>query len=264
MEDTIVISSADLVNHADLGRKRAEVIFRKEFLVRKGADEADEHVQALHKQLEALQQRISPIEEKMKRVDILSIVPNRAEIFSLTNEIEQHPAQKLDEALREKRGEVYDLLKKRSAYTNANYGNREQIARLTILLNLLPRKEAEGLRAVLESHASEVIDVSSLDQQRQKDLVESMGRLGICAYIAGSRLSLEKKAEEEAISWQEEVEKKYADAGGLMKTAWVSKGNEAEWENNELRLSTVSRRIQGLIAKGHAEPLNEAESAEFG
>lgn len=263
MEDTVVISSADLIEYADLSRKKVETGFRRDFLVRKGATENDEHVQALQKQIGTIEQRLTPLEEKMSRVDMISIVPNRVEIISLTNEIEQHSKEKLDEALKTKQGEVYELLKKRSTYTKSNFESREQIARITILLNSLPRKEAENLCTLIESHANEVIDVSSLDERRQKDLVDAMGRLGISAYVASAKLSLEKKTEETVVSWPQEVEKRFTDVGGVMKSAWVLKEKENEWEQNEQKISTVSRRIQILITKSHADPLSDAQQVEF-
>ena len=263
MEDTVVISSADLVEHADLSRKRTETSFRRDFLVRKGASDADGHVQALQKQIEGIELRLKPVNEKLSKVDILTVVPNRAEIISLTNEIEQHPKEKLDEALKSKSGAVYELLKKRASYTKSNFESREQVARLTILLNSLPRKEAENLRTMIESHANDVVDVSALDGKRQGDLLGAMGRLGISAYISSGRLSLEKKPEQEAVCWSAEVEKRFSDVGGVVKTAWIAKERENEWDHNEQRISEVSRKIQIYITRSHAEPLNEGERAEF-
>jgi len=263
VEETVVISSADLVEHVNLSRRKTESGFRRDFLIRMGALETDEHVQALKKQIEELDVKFRGVDEKISRVDILTVIPNRAEITSLSNEIEQHPKEKLDEALRTKKGEVYELLKKRSAYTKNNFDNREQIAKLTILLNMLPRKEAEGLRNVMEASANEVIDVSSIEGARQKDLIDIMGRLGVCAYITSGRLTLEKKAEEQTLSWPQEVQKKYSDVGGIVKTAWVRKDMEEQWDANERSISEVSRKIQICMTRSHADPLNDAQQLAF-
>jgi len=263
VEETVVISSADLVEHVNLSRKKTEAQFRREFLIRKGALESDEHVQALKKQLDEIETKFGTVASKISKVDILTVVPNREEITSITNEIEQHPKEKLDEALKTKNGDVYELLKKRAAYTKNNYENREQIARLTILLNMLPRKEAENLRNIMEARANEVVDVSSLESARQKDMVDLMGRVGVCAYIASGRLSLEKIAEEQALSWPQEVEKKYSDVGGIIKTAWVRKDLEAQWDQNEQKISELSRKIQICMTKSHADPLSDSQQIEF-
>jgi len=213
MEEMISITSQDLAEHANLIRKRNEAEFRKDFLLRKGAKEGEEHIIALSKQVEEIEARLAPVEEKLKKVDIITVVPNRAEITALTAEVGQHPKEKLDEALKSKKGEVYELLKKRAAYTKANYENREQIARLVILINSLARKEAQNMKAIVESNASEVVDVSSLAEGQRQDLINTLGRIGVYVYISGGKLNLDKKklSGPEMISWAGEVQKKVHD-----------------------------------------------------
>ncbi|MFA5108272.1 MAG: hypothetical protein WC492_01935 [Candidatus Micrarchaeia archaeon] len=265
MEDSIVITSSDLVEHASLSRKKVEAGFRKEFLIRKGASEVDEHVSAISKQLSEIDIVLRPIEQKLKNVDIITIVPHRAEINSLSAEIAQHSKTELDEAMKTKSGPTYDLLKKRAAYTKANFESREQIARLTIILNSLPRKEAENLRVVIESGSNELVNISSLKQEQRQDIVSSMGRLGVFAYICGDTLTLDKKKSEitDVLGWDNQIEKKIMGAGNTPKSFWIKKEDEPGWEENEKKLGQVSRRIQVLITKSQADPMNPQESEEF-
>jgi hypothetical protein len=259
VENTIVISSLDLVEHVSLARKRNEAKFRVDFLIRKGASENDEHVSALKKQIENIESKFRPIDERMSKVDIISIVPNREEIDALTNEISQHTAHELDEALKTKKGDVYELLKKRAQYTKSNYDNKEQIARFTILMNSLPRKEAEILKTIVESNTTDFVDVSCFDDKKQKDLTDTMNRLGIFATINNGKLM--PKREEQKI--ENEIQKEFVDVGGLMKTAWVQKDNEAQWDENEKKIAYTSKQIQIYMAKIHAQELTEEQRAEF-
>lgn len=265
MEEEFRINSSDLVEHANLSRKRAEAIFRKDFLVRKGAKEEDELIKAMQAQIEEIDGKFEPLDKKLKGVDILTVVPNRAEIIALTNELAQYSKEELDEALKAKQGVIYDLLKKRAFYTKVNYDNREQIARITILLNMLPRKEAESLRTIMESNANETVDVSVLDDGQKKELVNCMGRAGIFAFISANMLNLDKKkvAGPEILSWPGEIEKKICEARGLKKTVWVRKDFDLQWEENEKKLAQVGTRIQVMITKSQAEPMNEEELKEF-
>jgi len=262
--EEVVITSSDLVEHATLLRKRVETNFRKDFLLRKGAKEEDAHVVALTKQVAQIDERLAPLDEKVRSADLVTIVPHRAEIIALTSEIEQHPKEKLDEAMKLRSGEVFELMKKRSEYTKANYDNRDQIARAIILINCLPRKEAEKLKTVVESHTNEEIDVGALDEQRQKNLVSTMGRLGVFAYISNSKLTLDKKKfeGERPLVWEREV-KKTPPEKGRGNEFWVSGENEQKWDENERKFAAVSKRMLVLTTKGHAEPMSEAEKIEL-
>ena len=154
MDEPIVITSTDLADYTVLSRKRHETMFKREFLLRNGAKAEDNHVAALGTMLGELDAKVKPIEEKIKAVDLITVVPKRAEIIALTEQVNQQPREQLDGAIRTKSGPVYELMKKRSELTHKNYERREDIARLTILLNMLPRKEAQGLRTVIESNAA--------------------------------------------------------------------------------------------------------------
>lgn len=265
MENSIVITSSELVEHTVLSRKLTEAKFRRDLLERKGANKDDMHVQGLVKQIAEIDARLKPLDEKLKRVELISLMPSRAEIIALTAEIEQNSRDKLEEAMRARNGPVYELLNKRAEYTRANYENREQIARLTVLANCLPRKEAEKMKALLESNANDVVDISSLSDEKKAELVTALGRIGMPAKLEESKLSVDKKKVDgiAQIVWDREISKHLVEKSESAYVFWVDKKNEQAWDENEKKISEISRKIQIMLAKSQGGALDDDGKMEF-
>lgn len=264
MDEPIVITSTDLVDHTVFNRKRTETMFRRDFLLRNGASAQDTHVSALGTILGEIDEKLKPIEEKIKVVDLITVVPSKGEITALSERINQHGREQLDEAVRQKSGPVYELMRQRAEITRKNYEHKEEIARLTIMLNMLQRKEAQNLKAVVESNLSQNITIDALNAEQQQELATLLGRLGIAAYVADNTLSTDKKKFEGSpyVSSLEEVEKNIRVQGTELK-AWVLKERLGEWEENEQHISAVTRKIQLFMAKKQAGELSEEEAKEF-
>lgn len=260
MDTTIVITSSDLADYTTLSRKRQENIFRREFMVRKGAKPEDDPIKAIDTVIKEVEARLGPVEEKLKHVDLLTIVPRRADILAATAEINKHSKADLDEALQKKGGPVYELLRKRAALTRVNYERREDIARLTILLNLLPRPQAESFRTLIESSGQDEVDVSGLTEAQQQEAITLLGRLGMVAYATAGKLTLNRSKVDglQYLSYTGEVARTVGS-----QTFWVPQAKQAEWDENEKHLGDVSRKIQLHMAKRQAGGLSEEEHKEF-
>lgn len=261
MDAPIILTSSDLVDHTVLSRKRHETLFRRDFLIRNGAKPDEPHVAALTNQLHEVESKLKPLEDKLHQVDLLTVIPHRADVLALTAEINQLGRESLDLALKTKTGSVYELLKKRAAMTRMNFERREEIARLTILLNLMPRPEAESLRTLIESNSGNEASVSALPDEQQQELVNLLGRLGVLAFISSGSLTLDKKKVDGLSfrSWVGEVPCQIPNQGMV----WITKDQVPSWEENEKHLAQVSRKIQALMAQRQAEPLSEEQSKEF-
>lgn len=265
MDETIIITSADLSEHAMLLRKKTETAFRINFLLRKGSSEQDSHVQSLKKQLTEVEDMLGPISKKIEKVDILTVVPNRRDIDELTSKIENYSKEQLDEAMKSKSGDVYELLKKRAVYTKSNYENKETVARLTILLNKLARSQSQILKNVIEAGAEDDVDLSSINEAQRQDLVTMLGRIGKVAYVTDGRLTLDKKKVDgiEYLSWPGEIKKTVCAKGEAAKVLWIPKERDERWEENEKELAEVARKIQIMITKRQAIELDEDQQNEF-
>lgn len=259
-ERTVIISSRELVEHAVLSRKRNELSFKRDFLLRSGGKEGDLHLRAIGDELSSVEQKLAPIAEKLSVADMITLVPNRKEIEEYSARINQYARGELDLAIREKKGEAYELMKKRAALVKNNYERREDVARLTILLNTFPRKDAEAIRGMVEEGAGADADVSFIPKEKQQELVDLAFRLGRpCCVYAGSFSIDKKKADMAELKGGNEVERTIT--GG--RKVWVAASNASEFDENEKRLASLLAAIQAKGAEKTARSLSDEESVNF-
>lgn len=260
-ESTIIITSDDLAEHAVLSRKRTETSFRRDYLLRNGAPENDANVAALETVLKEIEAKLAPIEEKLQHVDIITLIPNRGEISNITAEINHNTRADLDNALKSKSGPVYDLMKKRAVMTKANFERREEIAKLTVLANSLPRNSGESLRAVIENSSEDEVDVSALPAEKQQELVDLLGRISKIAFVYEGKLSLDKKKVDGLtyLSWRGEVLRTLQTG----QPVWISKDKAEDWDTTQTVVKQVGDKI---IAKTHEKQVrtfSDEEQADF-
>ncbi|MEM2137606.1 MAG: hypothetical protein QW568_00785 [Candidatus Anstonellaceae archaeon] len=259
-ERTIIISSRDLVDHTVLTRKKNELAFRKELLLKSGAKDGDLHLSAVENEIAAIEAKLSPLEEKLSVADMITVLPHRKEIGEFTQKINQYSRAELDLAVKNKTGDAYELMKKRAVLVKSNFERKEDIARLTILLNTFPRKEGEALRQLIEEGSGADVDVSFLPKEKQQELVNLTARLGKqCCIYSGSFSLDKKKAELAELKAADEVRKTIA--GG--KSVWVEAGKLSAFDENEKNLNTLLAKIQSKTAEKQARQLTEEEQVYF-
>ena len=260
MDDrTVIISSRELVDHAVLTRKKNELQFKRDFLLRTGAKDGDLHLKVISEELVAIENKLAPVSEKLGIADMLTVVPNRKEIGEFTERINKYSRAELDAAVKGKSGEAYDLMKKRAVLVRGNFERREDIARITILLNSLPRKEGEALLGMIEEGQGADIDVSFLPKERQQELVNLAARLGRpCCVFAGSFSLDKKKVESAELRAADEVLRTVG-----ARQVWVEAGKIPSFEANEKELSQLLAKIQAKSAEKQSRKLTEEESVYF-
>ncbi|MCX8198243.1 MAG: hypothetical protein N3F07_03585 [Candidatus Micrarchaeota archaeon] len=258
-ERTIIISSRELVDHAVLTRKRNELQFKRDLLAKSGAKDGDLHLKAIDEEIASVESKLSPIGKKLAAADMLTLVPARKEIAELTQKINGFSRSELEQAVKSKSGEAYELMKKRAALTKSNYERREDIARLTILLNTLPRKDGEALRSLIEENSGPDVDVSFLPKEKQQELVNLASRLGRqCCVFAGSFSLDKKKVDGAELKPADEVRRT---VGG--RTVWVDAKRLAEFEENERLIAQLLAKIQAKAAEKQSRKLTEEEAVYF-
>ena len=259
-ERTVIISSRELVDHSVLSRKRNELSLKRDFLLRTGAKEGDLHLKAINDELVAVEAKLAPLGEKLSVADMITFVPSRKEIGEYTEKINRYARGELDLAIKNKSGEAYDLMKQRAALVRNNYERREDIARMTILLNSFPRKDGEALRVLIEEGAGSDVDVSFIPREKQQELVDLSARLGReCCVYAGSFSIDKKKADMAELKSSNEVERTIT--GG--RKVWVEDSKLIEFDANEKRIAALLAAIQSKGAEKTARSLSDEESVNF-
>lgn len=261
-----MLSSSELVEYTVLEKQKKELVFKKDFLLSKGLTENDEAVIALNKEINEVLKKLSVLDEKIKKLDLVLIKPNKIEIDTLSAEISNYSKAALEEALKSKSGPVYQLLEKRAYFSKLNFLNKESIAKLTILTNMLPRKESEKLAAILESNIVDVVDVSSLSEEYQKELIKNLSRLKVFASISNNLLSIRKdKLNEEELNQkisyiQPQVQKKFPESNTLV---WILKENEEKWDELQKNFIEVSNQLQVFLTRSQVQKLSDEELEKF-
>lgn len=259
-ERTVIISSRDIVEHTVLARKRSELSFKRDFLLRSGAKDGDLHLKAMDEELAAVEDKLRPIGEKLSAADMITVIPNRKEIGEFTEKINHYARGELDLAIKEKKGDAYGLMKQRAALVKNNFERREDIARLTILLNSVPRRDGESLRQLVEEGAGQDADVSFMPKERQQELVNLSARLGReCCIYAGSFSIDKKKADMAELKSANEVERVIT--GG--RHVWVDDSKLIEFDDNEKKIARLLSSIQAKGAEKTARSLSDEESVNF-
>ncbi|MFA6213995.1 MAG: hypothetical protein WC717_01835 [Candidatus Micrarchaeia archaeon] len=256
-ERTVIISSQELVDHTVLTRKKNELAFKRDFLLRTGAKEGDLHLHAIDSELALVEGKLSPLQGKLSELDMVTVVPHRREIGEYTSEINKFSRPELDAAVKSKGGAAYDLMRRRALLVKANYEKREDIARLTIMLNNMPRKDSEALRGLIEEGAGGDADVSFLPKEKQQELLNLSSRLGRqCCVFAGSFSLDKKKIDTSELKPSDEV----ARTLGNGRQVWVDAAKAFEFDANEKEIALLLAKMQAKNAEKQARAFTEEET----
>lgn len=259
-ERTVIISSRELVDHTILSRKKNELSLKRDFLVKTGAKEGDMHLKAVNEELVAVEGKLAPIGEKLSIADMITFVPSRKEIGEYTEKINKYARGELELAIRNRSGIAYDLMKKRAEFVRGNFERRDDIARMTILLNSFPKKDGEALRMLIEEGEGADVDVSFIPKEKQQELVDMSARLGReCCIYSGSFSVDKKKVSMADLKSANEVERIIT--GG--KKVWVDDAKLIEFDENEKKIARLLSLIQSKGAEKTARSFSDEESVNF-
>lgn len=253
-EETVIITNRELVDYTVLSRKKTENEFRRDFLMRNGAKEDDFHVHAVSDLVGEIEAKLKPIRAKLEVVDLATVVPRRKEIDAITAEINSHTKAELDEAITKKTGAVYEKMKQRAVLTKGNFERREDIARLTVLANSLPRQDCEALCRIVESNEGEAVDVGTLSEGKRKEISTLAARLGCHLNVDGTRLVREEKPKENA-----ETERTIMGKGSV----WVANEKLSEFDENEKKIALFGRQMQERTAQRQVRTFEGEEQKAF-
>ncbi|MEM3111815.1 MAG: hypothetical protein QXY90_02055 [Candidatus Anstonellales archaeon] len=254
MEDeTVVITAQDIASHSVYLRKKNELSFQLEFLRKQGSSEEDFHIKALLNQLKLVEEKLEPVEKRLRMVDLVMISPKKEIIDQLTEEINAYTQEERYMAMIQKRGPLYEKMKQRASLARRNYENREEIARLILLVNSLQREEAEGIKRMAELEGEESVDLSNVEDDKKLEILVLLNRIGIPAVVVGNKLV--RSSEEDKSEVERLVEKE--------KKVWIRKEKAAEFDRNERLIEEANKKLQKLNAIRQIRQLEDKEYDEF-
>ncbi len=184
----VVISVDDLLEHTVLSRKLSETEYKKSYLLRNGAGASDLHIASLEKVIGDLRLKLTPINSKLSKVDLMIIAPRKEEIDSLNEKIGKFQISDIDTAISTKHGELFELLRKRSEITKANFELRDDLCRLTILVNSIPIEDADAIKAYVENEKPTEVSLVGISPEKQQNLLTLLNRLGKPSNIQNNTL----------------------------------------------------------------------------
>lgn len=166
----------------------------------------------------------------MGAADITLTIPNQDKIADYTQKLVEYTNEEIISALSSKTGEVYDLLKQRGKYLKNNYENRENIAKLSILLAKIDKQTTESiLTAVRTGTISSPISFKKTDEFHKDRISLFLQRMGV-------KQQLEDTAKDDESDVSEVV---------------VEISNRKVWVSKKLseRLSEILKKMQDINPK---------------
>ncbi|MCD6549142.1 hypothetical protein J7K41_00300 [Candidatus Micrarchaeota archaeon] len=253
----MVITKNDIISYIILNRRKGELRFKKQFLLRNGITPEDYAVKALADALTETESELTIIEKKIDMAGIEPIVLHKKEIEELNTIIKEYTTEDIITAARTKQGKLYELLKRRSELSKDNLERKEEIAQLTLLLTTMPLEIADKIKTFVESDgtSSDTLDLHGVSENKIEDIVKLLNRLGI---------GVRRKDDDRFVLIKDEnaAEREVARFINGRKV-WIDAGSADELDRLNREIESVTNRIQAFTMKKQIRPLTEEELGNF-
>lgn len=239
----IVITLSDIIKLIELNKERAELEFKSKF------DNSD----GIKHDLKLVNAHIAAITDKLIKAGMRIALPNEKQITEFTNDLKKFRDSEIFDALKSKKGNIYELLSVRGVLLKQNFDNRVNIAKINILLSKLPVVVRTKLLDTLRE-GKLLYDISiDADEKVRLLLVRLFLRLGVKAFLNGNTISAVTEK-------QTDIEVPIALGN---KSVWVSEriANNLVELNNKLK--QISTRIQLRNAEKQVKIFSDVEEKEF-
>ncbi|MGV8084883.1 MAG: hypothetical protein ACP5N9_01375 [Candidatus Bilamarchaeum sp.] len=237
----VELTTKELARLIELRRKKTELIHEQ----KSGLDRAGE--------INAIEQNALAIENKVKELGVVIVVPNGKKLDELTQKLRGLPPDQIKEAMKIKDGLVYHMLKERSDIIRANYDNRLEVSKLSICSSMIEAEKRVLIHdAIVSGVISTPIDMSKIDQSKVALIVKALNRCGIKC-----------KSAEGVLVPQDTTEyiEKIVDVSG--NRIWVSNDLKPKFDENVVLMQQVNVKIQLKNAERQIRQFGEAEEKEF-
>jgi hypothetical protein len=183
----------DLIVYLELGKSRAELQFRLALLG--GGSDAERN--SCESRLAAVQRQLDSLSDRMAVAGVVIAVPDEEAIKRLSEALSSSSAKDIADAIQKRAGEVYGPLAARGALIKRNFENRENIAKLALLMCGLQKDVRETLACqVRKGSLSIPVPILKGEEELGNRIAHVLGRMGMPAEIRdGSLVSSSATAE---------------------------------------------------------------------
>jgi len=232
-----------------LGKTRAELNFKLEILKNKDAGSPD--AKSCEEKLISINKKIEELSSAFQSFGADIPIPNENEINRLNSGMSDLPVSEIAESMKKRSGQTYEILAARGTILKHNFENRENIAKLALLL-LRFQKDIRILisNAVRKGHLESPIPILKSEEAIGKKMACILGRLGIHAvHKDGALVQCEGN---------EEVPVQISN-----RTVWVTPEISEKLALNLKRIHELSPKIQLKNAVRYVLNFSDDEEKEY-
>ncbi len=242
------ITLKDVINFIELTKSKAELTFQLEIIKN---DKDEQRMGECEAKLQSVNSQLTRISSQMEQNGIIIAYPNEYEILRLNTELATNNATNIHDAMKKKNGPVYETLLARGSLIKKNFENRENIAKLALLVAKLPKDVRGEMNELVRNNdiAAPILLLNS-DQAIVQKIVKMLGRLGILAAVESNTIIQGKGIEEISVQLSN-------------RKVWVSPETSEKLSALLLKLKEISPRIQLKNAVRQIKQFDETEEKEF-
>ena len=233
----------------ELGKSRAELSFKLEVLKKQDANSQD--AKSMEEKLVSVKKRIDEKSVVFQRTALEIPSPNEVEIARLNEALSGCSASDIAECMKNRSGKTYELLSARGAFLKQNIENRENIAKLAVLL---PRFQ-QDIRAVIANAVRKgrldcQVQILKSEEALGKNTARILCRLGIPTLLKDGALIQSDGSEEVSVRVSS-------------RTVWVTPEINEKLAQNIKMIHELSPKIQLKNAVRYVQKFNDDEEKEY-
>lgn len=236
-------TASDISKLIECRKKRAELLFKKGYLIWKNSEneklrkEIDSEFIAAESELENIQGKLGKFSP---------VLPDQEKLEELNKEITSFEQEELYEAMKEKEGKAYKVLKERGDLFKYIFEKKEEIAKLNMIIHNLNSKEKSSIINILrnKSDFSEEPIEKIKDKKTRTDLFKLFSRINYPVSEPHLKVKEEKVLLRSTVLW--------------VPSSVVPKVNTINQSIEEL-----SRKLQFMNAQKQIKDFSDAEEKEF-
>ena len=233
----------------ELGKSRAELAFKLEILKSQDADSTE--AKSADDKLGIVRKKIEDMSAVFQRTVLEIPIPNENEIARLNSALSCCSAREIAESMKNKAGKTYELLSARGAILKHNFENRENIAKLALLLPRFQKDvRAVIANAVRKGRLDDPVQILKSEEVLGRQTAKILGRLGIPAVLKDGALVQSGESDEVPVRVSN-------------RTVWVTCEVNEKLAQNLKRIYELSPKIQLKNAVRYVQKFNDEEEKEY-